>query len=78
MDNERRKQADRRRRDAGPPRGWDERRRSSERRLPEAVEGELSMEDFELYFGKAVRSVEQQAQAFDEAAEVFGRVPQRL
>lgn len=77
MDNERRKQTDRRHRDAGPPKGWKDRRRSSERRLPLAVENDLSADDFERYFGKATPSVGSNAKAIEEAAEVFGRVAPR-
>ena len=77
MDNERRSQTDRRRRDAGPPRGWMDRRRNSERRLPQAIENDLSADEFERYFGKAMLVAESNAKAMDEAAEVLDRIAQR-
>lgn len=42
----RRKEADRRMDDLGPPSGWKERRRSPERRLPVVREDEVTEEEF--------------------------------
>lgn len=52
INNERRHADDRRQQDSGPPAGWRERRRNTERRLPELEECELTEEDFLLYFGR--------------------------
>ena len=42
----RRKRIDRRQEDWGPPTGWRERRRTTERRLPEVREDEVSEAEF--------------------------------
>lgn len=75
MTDERRVRSDRRHRDVGPPAGWGERRCRSERRLPQAVEGELSAEEFERYFGKTPRQGDSGSHAQEAAAEIFGRMP---
>lgn len=43
---------DRRQQDNGPPKGWRERRRAPERRIPELEECTISEADWLLYFGK--------------------------
>ena len=48
---ERRAQGDRREKDIGPPPGWKERRRTTERRLPKMEEREVSESEWQLYFG---------------------------
>lgn len=47
-----RKENDRRQQDNGPPAGWSDRRRSTERRIPEIEECAISEAEWELYFGK--------------------------
>jgi hypothetical protein len=48
--NEDRRVKNRRVKESGPPPGWKERRRSTEKRQPEVVEG--SMEEWEALMGK--------------------------
>ena len=73
MSTERRGRPERRGRDSGPPTGCIERRRTAERRLPEAGEAELSADDFAKYFG-AVSKAPESNQHLDLASEVFDRV----
>ena len=49
--DERRVAPDRRNDDKGPPSGWTERRRSTERRLPALNEFEISESEWQMYFG---------------------------
>lgn len=49
--DERRAVQDRRNDDKGPPAGWTERRRSTERRLPALNELEISESEWQMYFG---------------------------
>jgi len=74
MRNERRKNKDRRVRDYGPPKGWAERRKQSERRLPEVAEAELSADHFAKYFGSSSKISTPNDSLLDLAAEVFDRV----
>lgn len=74
MDIDRRGRAERRRIDAGPPNGVCERRKHAERRLPDAVDAELSADDFAKYFGASAKIVANTDYQFDQAAEVFDRV----
>ncbi len=46
---DRRQQDDRRLKDSGPPRGWRERRRSVERRLPEVEEGGFRLHEWYVH-----------------------------
>lgn len=48
----RRQQADRRQDDIGPPSGWKDRRRSTERRTPTIEEYEVSESEWLMLFGK--------------------------
>ena len=48
---ERRGVQDRRQREAGPPEGWSDRRRSRERRMPSIAELEVSEAEWLMYFG---------------------------
>lgn len=50
--SERRDPDDRRQEEAGPPKGWLDRRRTTERRIPQLVEEEVSEAEWALYFGK--------------------------
>lgn len=77
MEKERRKHKDRRVRDYGPPEGWTERRKQSERRLPEVKEAELSADDFEKYFGGTTKISTTNDSLLDLAADVFDRVRDR-
>lgn len=49
--DDRRAGQDRRNDDKGPPAGWTERRRSTERRLPALNEFEISESEWQMYFG---------------------------
>jgi hypothetical protein len=62
---------DRRLEDVGPPDGWRERRKHVERRIPMAVEVEVSAEDWEAYFVKPVKAKAQQEH--EAAGDVFER-----
>jgi hypothetical protein len=48
---ERRDTDDRRQEEFGPPQGWRDRRRQTERRMPEIDEFEVSELEWEVYFG---------------------------
>ena len=71
--DKRRKGEDRRKEDIGPPRGWQDRRKRVERRIPEAVEIEVSEAEWALYFEtpKTQTSVNAHEHL---AADVFDRV----
>lgn len=82
--SERRAQADRRCNDIGPPRGWKERRRTTERRIPEIEECEVSESEWQLYFGRytseTVTTTDESTTTtlvVESAAEIFGRVRDR-
>ena len=70
---ERRKRSDRRLRDYGPPQGCGERRRRTERRLPELVEATMSDSDWERLFGRIPVATTVSVDAQDQAADIFGR-----
>jgi hypothetical protein len=48
----RRQNHDRRQKDIGPPKGWKDRRRTTERRIPAIEECQVSESEWLLYFGK--------------------------
>ncbi|MBS1161984.1 MAG: hypothetical protein H6R15_4403 [Proteobacteria bacterium] len=48
----RRQKDDRRQQDIGPPSGWKERRRTTERRIPTIEECAVSESEWLMYFGK--------------------------
>lgn len=52
----RRSTTDRRIRDYGPPAGWRDRRRTTERRIPNVEEQVISEEEWLLYFGTTTTS----------------------
>lgn len=52
---ERRDCADRRQDEVGPPSGWKDRRRRTERRIPEIDECEVSESEWLAYFGGAAK-----------------------
>ena len=75
---ERRDCADRRQDEVGPPSGWKERRRRTERRIPELDECEVSESEWLAYFGGTgkpaitaggVASSEMSAEVFDRIRE---------
>jgi hypothetical protein len=68
--NERRAIDDRRIRDEGPPLGWMDRRRSTERRIPMIDEYEVSEAEWLLYFGTAKPA---ETTVHDASAEILGR-----
>lgn len=69
---ERRFCVDRRLEELGPPSGWKDRRRRTERRIPEIAVCEVSESEWLLYFGGASR--QPAAIGPDLAAEVFERI----
>lgn len=65
--------ADRRQEELGPPQGWKDRRRRTERRMPEISEFVVSESEWLSYFG-AVRSAPMAANTLttgDVAADIF-------
>ncbi len=76
--DERRGGADRRKRDVGPPKGWTERRRTVERRIPEIELVEISDTDWAKYFAGAkpvaTREFQEPQTVVETAAEVLDRV----
>jgi len=73
--NERRSPCDRRNDDAGPPHGWKDRRRRTERRIPEIREQAISEDDWERYFGNraAAAPTTDTAAESEIASDVFDR-----
>lgn len=74
---ERRAGIDRRHLDAGPPAGWQDRRRSVERRQPAVGTVQVSDDEWEKYFGTASRTKVAQPVGGDPqetAATVFDRI----
>lgn len=74
---ERRTRQERRQRDAGAPAGCYERRRRTERRLPEAAEVFLSDSDWEKLFGGMAKAPSANTDALDGAADVLARAVNR-
>lgn len=70
---ERRQRSERRHGDCGPPKGCCERRRRTERRLPELVEATISDSEWEKFFGRTTDVSTNRGDPLDQAAEVFGR-----
>lgn len=78
MSTERRARGDRRQRDVGPPEGWGERRRQTERRLPAAEETEMSADEFARLFGAAIATATTtDDHLLDQAADVLSRARDR-
>lgn len=50
----RRRPNDRRQSDLGPPSGWKDRRRTTERRIPVIEERQVSESEWLTYFGKSI------------------------
>ena len=73
--NRRGNRDDRRRRDAGPPKGCCERRKSAERRLPLVEETALADDEFMALFGSVNAAPNPKNDyLLDQSAEVFSRV----
>ena len=73
---ERRERADRRQDEVGPPSGWRDRRRRTERRIPELDEYEVSESEWVAYFGRAGKPplTTGGVSGNELAAEVFDRI----
>lgn len=67
---------DRRSAELGPPHGWRDRRRRTERRIPAIEETEISEDEWLLYFGnKPIKPAPDGASAHAEAASsVFDKI----
>ncbi len=66
--------SDRRDDDFGPPGGWKERRRTTERRIPAVEETAMSEDEWQAYFGNA-SSDKTDAQQHEAAADILGKAP---
>lgn len=74
-DNERRSPSDRRNDDSGPPNGWKDRRRRTERRIPAIEEQTISEDEWLLYFGSgSAPTTPELAPAAEIAATVFDKI----
>lgn len=72
----RRQRHDRRQADQGPPSGWNDRRRSVERRLPEVQEDFVSYEVWSEYFSRYVANLTGSTQSKIAAAKAaFAAMP---
>lgn len=73
---ERRDCADRRQDEVGPPSGWKDRRRRTERRIPELDEYEVSETEWLAYFGGTGKPAlaASGVAAIDLPTEVFDRI----
>ncbi len=74
MKNERRTGCDRRVDESGPPHGWRDRCRRTERRIPEISEQEISEADWETYFGAGRSASGTRSAPSEAAAEVFDKI----
>lgn len=72
--NERRAPSDRRDEDNGPPNGWKDRRRRTERRIPAIEEQTISEAEWALYFGGGSPVKAEQSPTVDAAAAVFDKI----
>jgi hypothetical protein len=74
-DNERRAPKDRRDEDNGPPHGWKDRRRRTERRIPAIEEQTISEDEWLLYFGGSSAPTRPElVPAAEIAATVFDKI----
>ena len=69
----RRGSGDRREQELGPPIGWRERRRKTERRIPEISEQVISEDDWQLYFGEKPKGAQPTIANSDAASDVFDK-----
>jgi len=72
--SERRNPGDRRQLEAGPPHGWRDRRRRTERRIPEIEECVVSESEWQHYFGRRPAVAAADSLTMEQAADIFGRV----
>ena len=72
--NERRAPSDRRDEDNGPPHGWKDRRRRTERRIPAIEEQTISEDEWEQYFGGGSPAKPELVPAAEIAATVFDKI----
>ena len=72
-DSDRRNRADRRQEELGPPNGWKERRRRTERRFPEIEEHTISEDEWLQYFGTAKLAVSDNG-AVELSSSVLDRI----
>lgn len=74
-EKDRRAGSDRRQLEVGPPAGWKDRRRRTERRIPEIDECTVSESEWELYFGNAkpAKAGAHRSPDDETAADVFNR-----
>lgn len=73
-DKERRSCDDRRLDDYGPPRGWKERRRRTERRIPKIEEQVISESEWLLYFGAVAPATPSITPAIEIASTILDKV----
>lgn len=73
-DHDRRAINDRRDDDNGPPHGWKDRRRRTERRIPEIEEQVISEDEWLLYFGSAAPVTPALAPASEAASSIPDKV----
>lgn len=73
--HEQRSRTDRRQDEIGPPSGWKDRRRRTERRIPEIDEQEVSESEWLSYFGHTAKvvAVTDSLPAHELAADVLER-----
>ena len=64
---------DRRDDDLGPPCGWKERRRNTERRIPTVEEQTMTEEEWLSYFSPAAADDTDTAQTSEAAADILGK-----
>ena len=72
-DSDRRNRDDRRQEELGPPTGWKERRRRTERRFPEIEEHTISEDEWVQYFGTANLAVSDNG-AVELSSSVLDRI----
>jgi hypothetical protein len=71
-ENQQRKVHDRREEESGPPHGWKDRRRRTERRIPEIVEFVATESEWLMYFGPASQpDPAANVRAGSEATDIF-------
>lgn len=74
IERERRAPKDRRDDDNGPPHGWKERRRRTERRIPKIEEQIISESEWLLYFGAVTPATPSITPAIEIASTILDKV----
>lgn len=64
---------DRRDDDCGPPSGWKERRRTTERRIPSVEETDMTEAEWLNYFGSKESAEAPPAETHEIAADILGK-----